>query len=88
VGEARIASSLRGFAHTLNASLSKQLALDLYNSLSIRLRGGLKASYKAMGVGDLTSPSSLESRDLQILVFLGARQAIKAAVHAVRDGKA
>ena len=83
----RLGSIRNGFAHTLNASLSKQLVLDLYNSLSVRLRDGLKVSYKAMGIGDLTSPSSLESRDLLILIFLGSRQAIKAAVHAVRDGK-
>jgi hypothetical protein len=83
----RLGSIRNGFAHTLNASLSKQLVLDLYNSLSVRLRDGLKVSYKAMGFEELTSPSSLESRDLLILVFLSARQAIKAAVLILRDRK-
>ena len=83
----RIGSIRNDFAHTLTASLSKQSALDLYNSLSARLRDGLKGSYQAMGIGQLTSPSSLEPRDLITLILLNARQATKAAVNRLRDGK-
>jgi hypothetical protein len=74
------------FAHALDASVSKQSVLNLYNALSDRLRGGLKISYKAMGLGALADPSNLEPRDLLTLLFLTARQATKAAVHALRDG--
>jgi hypothetical protein len=82
-----IGSVRNDFAHTLTASLSKQSVLNLYNSLSSRLRDGLKGSYKAMGIGELTSPSSLDPRDLLILILLNARQATKAAVHGLRGGK-
>ena len=75
------------FAHTLTASISKQPVLDIYNSLSDRIRDGLKDSYKAMGKGKLSSPSSLEPRDLLTLILLNARQATKAATFALRDGK-
>ncbi len=80
----RLGSIRNGFAHTLNASLSKQSILDLYNSLSVRLREGLKVSYEAMGLGELTSPSSLEPRELLTLIFLIARQATIAAAHTLR----
>ncbi len=76
------------FAHTLSSSITKQVALNLYNSLSEFYRQGLKESYKAMGIGELTSPSSLEPRDLVTLVFINARQAIKAAVFVLREAKA
>ncbi len=79
-------NGLTGFAHTL-ASLSKKSVLDLYNALSDRLRDGLKISYKAMGLGELASPSSIEPRDLLTLVYLNALQALKAAVHQLRHGK-
>jgi hypothetical protein len=83
----RLGSVRNGFAHTLNVSLSKQSVLDLYNSLSVRLQDGLKVSYRAMGLGELASPSSIEPRDLLTLVYLNALQAIKAAVHQLRHGK-
>jgi hypothetical protein len=80
----RLGSLRNGFAHTLTASLSKQPILDLYNSLSERLRSGLTGSYKAMGVAENSTPSSFESRDLLILIFVSARQATRAAVDALR----
>lgn len=84
----RLGSIRNGFAHTLNVSLSKQSVLDLYNSLSDRIRDGLKVSYRAMGLGELAGPSSLETRDLLILIFLTARQATKAAVLALEAERA
>jgi hypothetical protein len=82
----RLGAIRNGFAHTLNVSLPKQSVLDLYNSLSVRLRDGLKISYRAMGLGELAGPSSLEPRDLLTLIFLIARQATKAEIHTLRDG--
>lgn len=84
----RLGSIRNGFAHTLNASVSQRSTLDLYNSLSDRLRDGLKVSYRAMGLGELAGPTSLEPRDLLILIFLNARQATKAAVHALGSQRA
>ena len=72
------------FAHSLSATISKKDILDLYNCLSEPLREGLKVTHKAIGRGDLSEPSSLEPRDLLILIFLNVRQAIKAAVVARR----
>ncbi|MGH8509066.1 MAG: hypothetical protein ACREVH_10160 [Gammaproteobacteria bacterium] len=73
------------FAHSLSATISKKDILDLYNCLSEPLREGLKVTHKAIGRGDLSEPSSLEPRDLLILIFLNVRQAIKAAVITLRD---
>jgi len=83
----RLGVMRNGFAHASDASLSKQSVLAFYNALSDRLRDGLKISYKAMGLGVLADPSNLEPRDLLTLIFLTARQATKAAVHALRDGQ-
>ena len=83
----RIGSIRNDFAHQLDSSISPKLSLDLYNSLSDRIRLGLKTSYKAMGIGEFTGPASLEPRDLLTLIFLNARQATKAAVFTLRDAK-
>jgi len=40
-----------------------------------------------MGLGAFAGPSNLEPRDLLALIFLIARQATKAAAHALRDEK-
>ena len=84
----RIGALRNGFAHTLSSSVTKEMALNLYNSLSDLYRRGLKESYKAMDMGEFGSPASLEPRDLLTLVFIQARQAIKAAVFVLREAKA
>ena len=84
----RLGTLRNDFAHKLGASLSQRATLDLYNSLSKRLGDGLRGSYQAMGKGALSSPSSLEPRDLLILIFLTARQATKAAVVRLQNAKA
>ncbi|HVY22756.1 MAG TPA: hypothetical protein VG962_05335 [Steroidobacteraceae bacterium] len=76
----QLGSIRNGFAHTLKASLSKKSILDLYNSMSPRLQDGLKVAHKAIGIGELTNPLSLEPRDLLILIFVNIRQAIAAAI--------
>jgi hypothetical protein len=83
----RLGSMRNDFAHALDASLSKQSVLNLYNALSDPLRAGLKISYEAMGLGAFTGPSNFEPRDLLALIFLIARQATKAAAHALRCEK-
>jgi hypothetical protein len=83
----KLGSLRNDFAHTLAAAISKQAVLNIYNSLSARLREGLAGSYKAMGIGAFSSPSSLESRDLLILILINARQAAKAATHVLRGAE-
>jgi hypothetical protein len=72
------------FAHNLDAALSKDGVLSLYNGLPDLNQAAIKSSCAAMGLGTLSSPSSLSSRDLLILIILSIRQAIKAAVIATR----
>jgi hypothetical protein len=83
----RIGSLRNDFAHKLGSSITQKLSLDLFNSLSDRYRRGLKESYRAMGIGELNNPSSLEPRDLITLVFINARQATKAAALMIHRAK-
>ena len=71
-------------AHKLDASITKQRALDLYNSLSDRHRTGLQESYKVMMDRPTFSPVSLEPRDLMTLILLNMHSATKAAVLALQ----
>ena len=78
--------SLRNtFAHRLDAALEKQRVMDLYNGLSDRLREGLKVAYAATGAKAEFRPVALSGKDLLILIFLSARQAIKAGILALDD---
>lgn len=67
-------------AHKIDAQLSSAQVLGMYNTLSTRLREGIKGSYLSMQRGPMPSPSSFdEPRDLFVLILLAARQATKAA---------
>ena len=72
------------FAHQLDASLSKNSVLGLYNSLPSLHQEVTKDTYKAMGLGNLSAPSSLPARELVVLLLLIVRQAITAAVRTLR----
>jgi len=72
------------FAHKLDASITKQRALDLYNSLSDRHREGLQEAYKVMMEKPIFCPASLEPRDLVTLILLNMHSATKAAVLALQ----
>lgn len=80
----RLGAIRNNFAHSLAASISKQEVLDLYNSLSSRIRDVLRSSYQSMGKGLLDSPSSIEPRDLLILIFLNAQRGVMAGVTTLR----
>lgn len=67
------------FAHNLNATISKQRALDLYNCQSDRLRTVLQDSHKLMTGGSVFSVTKIEPRDLVALIFLNMHSATKAA---------
>ena len=71
------------FAHKLSAFISKESALDLYNSLSPRHRAGLKDSYKVMFGKALSKPAALPPHDLLTLVLLTAHSATLAAALAL-----
>ena len=72
------------FAHNLDASISKDGVLALYNGLPDLNQKALKGSYQPMGLGSFPGPSKVPPRDLLVLILLGMRQAIKAAVFALR----
>ena len=75
------------FAHKLDAAISTESIMALYNGLPELDRETLKASYHAMGAGNFPGPSKLPARDLLTLILLGVRQAIKAGVLSLRgDG--
>lgn len=77
--------SLRNdFAHQLDAAISKECVLGIYNALPDLHREVVKNTYKEMGFGSMTAPASLLPRDLLVLLFLNIRQAVKAAVQATR----
>lgn len=80
----RLGTIRNEFAHSLTASITKQAVLDLYNSLSPRIRDVLKGSYQSMGKGVLDAPSSVDPRDLLILIFLNAQRGTMAGVMALR----
>lgn len=67
------------FAHKLDAVITKQSALDLYNSLSAKHRTILQDSYKVMMSGPVSSLGKIEPRDLVTLIFLNMHSATKAA---------
>ncbi|MEL1263949.1 hypothetical protein AAD027_06110 [Pseudoxanthomonas putridarboris] len=72
------------FAHKLDASISRQRALDLYNSLSDWHRTVLKESYKVMMDKQDFAPASLEPRDLVTLILLNMYSATRAEGLALR----
>lgn len=80
----RLGAIRNEFSHSLTASITKQSALDLYNSLSPRIRDVLKGSYQSMGKGVLDAPSSIDPRDLLILIFLNAQRGTMAGAMALR----
>ncbi|MGH9439417.1 MAG: hypothetical protein ACRD22_16380 [Terriglobia bacterium] len=75
------------FAHDLNATISKQRALDLYNCQSERLRIVLQDTYKLMTGKPVFSLKSIEPRDLVTIIFLTMHSATKAAA-ATLEGNA
>jgi hypothetical protein len=72
------------FAHKLDAVISKQSALDLYNCLSARHRTALQDSYKVMVNEPVFSLGKIEPRDLVTLIFLNMHSATKAAALALQ----
>jgi hypothetical protein len=74
------------FAHKLDAAISKQSALDLYNGLSNKHRAVLQDSYKAMVNKSVFSFAEIEPRDLVTLIFLNMHSATKAAAFASQRG--
>lgn len=74
----KIGKIRNGMAHSLNAVVSKDVVTNLYNSLSDRLRIGLQECYEAMRAERFPGPSSVEPRDLLVLILLNARQAAAA----------
>ena len=73
------------FAHKLDAAISRQRALDLYNGLSDRHRTVLQESYKLMLEKPQFVLGDIEPRDLVTLIFLNMHSATKAAVLALQD---
>lgn len=74
------------FAHKLDAIISKQSALDLYNGLSNKHRTVLQDSYKLMVNKSVFSLAEIEPRDLVTLIFLNMHSATKAAALALQRG--
>ena len=72
------------FAHKLDAAISKQNALDLYNCLPAKHRTVLQDSYKVMTSESVFSLDKIEPRDLVTLIFLNMHSATKAASLALR----
>jgi hypothetical protein len=72
------------FAHSLDADLSRESVMALYNGLPELYQSTLKESYRAMGLGAFPGPAKLPPRDLLVLIMLNIRQAIKAGVLALK----
>lgn len=72
------------FAHRLDAALSMEGVMALYNGLSELDREAVKTSYQSMGRGNFPGPSKLLARDLLVLILLNVRQAAKAGVLTLR----
>jgi hypothetical protein len=83
-----IGSIRNKFAHRVDSSVSANIALDLYHSLPESYRSEIRHSYMAFGKVEHVDPSSIEPRELMTLLFIHARQAVKAAVTICRRSKA
>ena len=66
------------FANNLDATIDPKWVLNTYNSLSLQLKKDLEKSYKKMDLGRLSQQSTLDTRDLLVLIFLSVRQGVHA----------